>query len=257
MCHGLDARGFHGLRIYEELAEEACRAGFVSLVFDFRGVGKSGGAFDYGFAEREDVKCALDFLVSRSDVVSGGVFVVGHSLGAAVALYALQRDSRVKGLVLWSTPKNHDYNVKKFIRRKNGVLGLFVFQILSRLDRVFNVSRLYSLEVAGIDLRPRFVREKLMKLDECEAASKLRNMPLLIVIGQSDVLVGVDEAKEVYRSANEPKKLVVVPSADHVYRGKEQRLISETLKWMETWTKTTIETTGTIKPAESRSNKEE
>jgi alpha/beta superfamily hydrolase len=247
----------HGLRIYEGLAEEACTAGFVSLVFDFRGVGKSGGAFDYGSAEQEDVKCALDFLVSRSDVVAGGIFVVGHSLGAAVALYALQRDSRVKGLVLWSTPKNHDYNVKKFIRRKNGVLGLFVFQILSRLDRVFNVSRLYSLEVAGIRLRPRFVREKLMKLDECEAASKLRNMPLLIVIGQSDVLVGVDEAKEVYRSANEPKKLAVVQSADHAYRGKEQQLISETLRWIETWTKPTREGMGTIGPAESRSNKEE
>jgi fermentation-respiration switch protein FrsA (DUF1100 family) len=116
---------------------------------------------------------------------------------------------------------------------------------------------LYSLEVAGIRLRPRFVREKLMKLDECYAASKLRNMPLLIVIGQSDVLVGVDEAKEVYRSANEPKKLVVIESADHVFREKEQQLISETLKWIETWAKTAMGRTGTVEPAESRSNKEE
>jgi putative redox protein len=249
----LDARGLHGLRIYEELAEEACRAGFVSLVFDFRGVGKSGGAFDYGFGEQEDLKCALNYLLSRSEVVSGGVFVVGHSLGAAVALYALQGNAGVKGLVLWSTPKNHDYDVKKFIRRKDGVLGLLLFSVLSRLDRVFDVSRLYRLEVAGLDLRPRFVREKLMKLDECEAASRLRSVPLLIVIGQSDALVGVDEAEEVYRSANEPKTLVVVQSADHVYRGKEQRLIDETLEWIERWSRPIKERTGILEPAESQS----
>jgi alpha/beta superfamily hydrolase len=251
LCHGLDVRGLHGLRIYKELAEEACRAGFVSLVFDFRGVGNSGGTFDYGFGEQEDLKCALGYLASRPEVVSGGLFVVGHSLGATVVLYVVQGDARVKGLVLWSTPKNHDYNVKKFIKRKDGILGLLIFRVLSRLDRIFDVSRLYKLEVAGLDLRPKFVREKLMKLDACEAASRLRGIALLVVIGQSDVLVGVDEAEEVYRSANEPKTLVVVQSADHVYRGKEHRLISETLEWIERWSRPAKEKMGIFESAES------
>jgi alpha/beta superfamily hydrolase len=232
VCHGMDCRGSHGLRIYEWLAEEACRAGFVSLVFDFRGVGRSSGVFDYGFAEQEDVKCALDYLASRPEVVSGGVFVVGHSLGGAVSLYAVRGDARVQGLVLWSTPMNHDYNVRKFIRRKDGALGLLGFRVLSRLDRVFDVSRLYRLEVYGIDLRPRYVREKLMRLDECDAVSKL-HIPLLVVIGQSDAVVGVDEAEEVFRSANGPKTLVVIQSADHVYEGKEEQLINETLDWIK------------------------
>jgi alpha-beta hydrolase superfamily lysophospholipase len=39
ICHGLNAMGLHGLRIYVRLAEEVCKAGFVSLVFDFRLVG--------------------------------------------------------------------------------------------------------------------------------------------------------------------------------------------------------------------------
>jgi len=225
------------LKVYEGFAEEACKAGFVSLVFDFRGVGKSSGTFDSGFGEQEDLRCALDYLMSRSEVSSDSVFVVGHSLGAAVALYALQGYERIRGLVLWSTPKNHDYNVKKFIKRKDGILGLLVFRVLSRLDRVFNVSKLYRLEVAGLDLRLRFVREKLMKLDECKAVSRLRGIPVLIVIGQSDVLVGVDEAEEVYRSANGPKTLIVIQSADHVYRGKEQDLFNETLRWIERWSK--------------------
>lgn len=233
ICHGMNARASHGLGIYARLAEKACKTGFVSLVFDFRGVGRSTGAFDYGSGEQEDVKCALNYLGLRAEVAPNNVFIVGHSLGGAVSLYALQGETRVRGLVLWSTPKNHNYNVKKFIKRKEGILGLFAFRILSRIDMILNITRLYKLEVYGIDLRPRYVREKLMKLNECDAASKLHNIPLLIVIGQSDVIVGVDEAEEVYRSANEPKTLVIIESANHIYRGKEQQLISRTMEWIE------------------------
>jgi alpha/beta superfamily hydrolase len=232
ICHGMDARGFRGLKIYMQLAQEACKAGFVSLVFDFRGVGSSTEEFDYGFGEKEDVACALNYLASRKEVAPNSIFVVGHSLGGAVSLYALHDEKRVRGLALWSTPKNHNYNVKKFIRRTKGMLGLGVFRILSYIDRLVDISKLYKLQVYGIDLRPRYVREKLMKLDECDAASRLTNMPLLVVIGQSDVIVGVDEAEEIYRSANEPKTLLVIDSANHNYRGKEQQLISKTIEWI-------------------------
>jgi len=232
ICHGMNARGSQGLRIYSRLAEAACKAGFVSLVFDFRGVGRSEGTFDYGFGEQEDVRCALDYLASRSEVLHDSLFVVGHSLGGAVSLYALRDDTRMKGLVLWSTPKDHDYNVRKFIKNTRGTLGLYLFLILSRVDKVFNVSRVFKLEVYGVNLRSRYVREKLMKINECEAVSKL-HIPLLIVIGAKDTIVGVDEAQEIYRSASEPKTLLVIEDADHIYKGKEQELIDRTLEWIK------------------------
>jgi alpha/beta superfamily hydrolase len=232
ICHGLNAKGAQGLRIYGRLAEAACREGFVCLFFDFRGAGRSSGVFDYGVGEQEDVRCVLDWLASRSDVVSDRLFVVGHSLGGAVSLYALQGDNRVKGLALWSTPKNHSHNVKKWIRRTRGTLGLYAFLVLARIDKLFNVQRIFDLEVYGVKLHPRFVREKLMKLDERQAASKL-NVPILIAIGGDDDIVGVDEAQAVYESANEPKTLLVIEGADHVYRGKEQQLINKTLEWIK------------------------
>jgi alpha/beta superfamily hydrolase len=233
ICHGLNARGSQGLRIYAQLAEAACKEGFVALVFDFRGVGKSTGDFDYGMGERQDVKCALNYLASKPEVASNSIFVVGHSLGGAVSLYALRNETRVKGLVLWSTPKNHDYNVRKFIARTRGKLGLYTFVILSRIDKIFNVSRLFTLEVYGIRLRQRYVREKLMKINECEAASKLHGIPLLIIIGEKDIIVGVDEAQEIYKAANEPKTLQIIESADHIFKGKEQELIAKTLDWIK------------------------
>lgn len=233
ICHGMNARGSEGLRIYTRLAEAACKEGFVALVFDFRGVGKSTGSFDYGIGEQQDVKCALNYIGSRPEVASNTIFVVGHSLGGAVSLYALRNETRVKGLVIWSTPKNHDYNVRKFIARTRGKLGLYGFLILSRIDKIFNVSRLFTLEVYGIRLRQRYVREKLMSLNECEAASKLHNIPLLIVIGEKDTVVGADEAEEIYRAANEPKTLEIIKSADHIYNGEEEELIAKTIDWIK------------------------
>jgi len=234
ICHGMNARGSEGLRIYTRLAELARKQGFVCLVFDFRGVGKSSGDFDYGVGEQQDIKCALDYLASRPEVSPNRIFVVGHSLGGAVSLYALQNDTRVKGLAIWSTPKNHNYNVKKFVRRARGKLGLYRFLFLSRIDKFFNVSRFFKLEVYGVRLRPRFVREKLMKLNECEAASKLY-IPLLVAIGSNDAIVGADEAQEIYKSANEPKTLLIIEGADHIYKGKEQELINKTVEWIKKW----------------------
>jgi alpha/beta superfamily hydrolase len=233
ICHGVDVQGFHYLKIYRQLARAACENGFVVLVFDFRGVGKSTGRFDYGFGERYDVKCALNYLALRHEVIQNKLFVVGHSLGGAVSLYALEHETRVRGLVLWSTPKNHDYNVRKFIRRTRGMLGLYLFLLLSRIDRVLNVSRLFRLKVYGMNLRPRYVREKLMKVDECEAASKLKNIPLLIVVGEKDVIVGVDEAREIFASAHEPKSLLVIEWGDHVFKDEEEELVTKTIDWIK------------------------
>jgi len=232
VCHFMDARGYHGLGIYSRLAKVACQAGFVSLNFDFRGVGKSTGQFDYGLGEQQDVKCALSYLASKKEVLPNSIFVVGHSLGAAVSLYAVQNDARVKGLALWSPPKNHDYNVKKFIRRTRGRRGLYAFLLFSRLDRVFNVSRVFKMEVFGIDLRLRDVRGKLMKLDECKAIQKLKNLPVLIVIGDADNIHGLDEAQDVYSCAHDPKTLLVIKGANHGYEGNEDELVSNTMDWI-------------------------
>jgi fermentation-respiration switch protein FrsA (DUF1100 family) len=72
-----------------------------------------------------------------------------------------------------------------------------------------------------------------MKINECEAVSRLTNLPLLIVVGDEDVIVGEDEARQVFSCAQEPKSLLVIKGADHNYKGKENELISKTIDWIE------------------------
>ena len=246
VCHGFDKRGFHGVGLFKDMAEAACRrGGFVSLVFDFRGCGKSMGEFGYGWDEQRDLAAAVEFLLGRAEVrQGGGVFVVGHSLGGAVALYVAERDKRVRGVALWAVPHDHGYNIRRFIIRGRGRLGWVLFLLASYLDAVVPVYRLFSLRVWGFSLRPRDVRQRLMKLKEAEVLKRLEHLPVLIVNGSGDTLAGLEEAKWNYEAAKGPKELVVIESvnqdpkrmeeaiANHVFQDKEKEAIDRTLMWL-------------------------
>ena len=232
VCHGMNKHGFHAIGLYRKFAEEASKNGFAALLFDFRGCGKSTGKFGYGIEEQHDLRCALNYLSSRSEVDAETIFVVGHSLGGAIALYTAKEEDGFKALVLWSTPANHAYNVKKFIVNNSGRLAYYIFLIVSYIDDLIDIPKLFDMRVYGILLKPSLVRKKLMKLNESEVVSKLK-IPILIVIGNDDRIVGVEEARQIFSAANNPKKFVVIEGANHIYEGKEDKVIFETLNWLK------------------------
>ena len=247
VCHGFDKRGFHGVKLFRDMAEAACKqSGFVALVFDFRGCGKSTGAFGYGWDEQQDLEAAIEFLLGRPEArKEGGVYVVGHSLGGAVGLYVAEKDKRVKGIALWAVPHDHGYNIRRFIIRGRGRLGWYLFLLASYVDAVVPVYRLLSLRVWGFSLRPRDVRQRLMKLKEADVLKRLENLPVLIVNGGGDTLAGLEEAKWNYEAAEGSKELVIIESAiadpkqmeeaiaNHVFQGRENEVISKTLLWLQ------------------------
>ena len=83
-----------------------CRAlaggGMVTLRFNFRGVGGSGGSHGGGIEERQDARAALDFLVGLAEIDSRRLGLAGYSFGALVALSAA--DERVGALAAVSPP---------------------------------------------------------------------------------------------------------------------------------------------------------
>lgn len=82
--------------------KEIVEAGFTSLRFNFRGVGRSEGAFDDGVGEKSDVLWAIDFL--GNDETIGPVVVVGYSFGAVAALPVAVEDERVSAIAGISPP---------------------------------------------------------------------------------------------------------------------------------------------------------
>jgi uncharacterized protein len=78
-------------------------AGLATLRFDFRGVGASGGAYDHGRGEVEDVRAAAATLRTRLGVPR--ILLVGYSFGSVMALQAGSADAGgVAGIVAIGPP---------------------------------------------------------------------------------------------------------------------------------------------------------
>ena len=80
----------------------AIEAGFSTLRFNFRGVGRSMGRFDNGIGEREDVRRAVDRLAEEDGI--GGIIVVGYSFGAVAGLPAAIEHPKVVAMAGISPP---------------------------------------------------------------------------------------------------------------------------------------------------------
>jgi alpha/beta superfamily hydrolase len=87
--------------VVEALQAALARAGFSTLRFNFRGVGGSGGCYDEGAAEVEDVQAAVAFAAGTE---TGPLYLAGYSFGAYAGVRGVAQDDRVKALVCISPP---------------------------------------------------------------------------------------------------------------------------------------------------------
>ncbi|MBC6438195.1 MAG: alpha/beta hydrolase [Rhodobacteraceae bacterium] len=84
--------------------------GFSVLRFNFRGVGRSQGAYDQGIGELSDAASALDYLQSMNHK-SKHVWVAGVSFGAWIGMQLLMRRPEITGFVSVSPPASmHDFS---------------------------------------------------------------------------------------------------------------------------------------------------
>ena len=81
------------------------KAGFSTIRFNFRGVGKSEGIFDDGEGELSDAACILDWL-QQYNTNSKTCWVAGFSFGAWIAMQLLMRRPEINGFVGVSPPAN-------------------------------------------------------------------------------------------------------------------------------------------------------
>ena len=114
-CHGL----LSDLRELGKAPASTAKTGFVVLVFDFRGHGRSGGERGLISTERgvEDATAAFQYLEGVSNVIPGRIGIVGHSFGGHVALAALARTVHYRCAVAAAPPGSirEDFNSLKRI----------------------------------------------------------------------------------------------------------------------------------------------
>ena len=180
------------------LAEALEKGGFNALRFSFSGNGKSGGKFEDCTVTKElkDLKAIVD---SAEEEGYHRVCYIGHSMGAVVGVIQAVKDSRIELLVSLSGMGN----TKAFVERE--------FADLTPGTDCMWEDDAHPLSQAFID--------DMKKIDNVFGKTEKVEVPWLILHGDADDVVPVEEGRKMYASAYEPKELVILPGVDHVYSG--------------------------------------
>lgn len=84
------------------ICRELSRHSIAALRFNFRGVGNSDGNFGGGISEQDDIKAALDHVLSSPTIDAEKIGLAGYSFGAGVACSVALQDERIGHLALVS-----------------------------------------------------------------------------------------------------------------------------------------------------------
>lgn len=172
-------------------------AGFNVLLMDCRACGDSSGSLNtFGLYEVNDVRGAIQFLAQQPGVDPQRIGLVGHSQGGATAILAAKDISAVKAVVTISTFTSLQDNLNSMARN---VIGLPPFPFVEMV--VF-----WGEQITGLDLG---------QIRPIDAISAIAPRPVLIVHGDQDAWVPVDNAYKLYAAARPPKDLLIVPGATH------------------------------------------
>ncbi len=181
-CHGL--LSYKGSTKFVAIGEQFSQAGLAVVRFDFAGCGES------RVVQREsllasrlrDLRAVLDH-VRRQPWADGRIGLLGSSFGGYLALLtAASGGLGIKAVVCWASPFD-----------------------LSRIKLGLEESEeLKSLLPAGLPLG------KPENLEELPPVSGV-----LIIHGQEDETVPWAEAVATYRQVGEPKRLLLMQTADH------------------------------------------
>ena len=147
-------------KVVFQAAKALARIGCVVLRFNFRGVGRSAGAWDNGRGEMDDYRAAADFLSKRYPDLE--MWAGGFSFGSYIALTSGADDDRMCALIGIAPPVNrYEY-----------------------------------------------------------ASVKLSTKPKFIVHGEADELIPLKAVREFYARLKEPKELVEIDRANHLFEGQ-------------------------------------
>ena len=92
-------------KVVYTLYQTFARRGFSVLRFNFRGVGRSQGSFDYGEGELSDAASALDWLQAYNPSASA-CWIGGFSFGAWIGMQLLMRRPEISGFISIAPPAN-------------------------------------------------------------------------------------------------------------------------------------------------------
>jgi len=187
LVHGVDSHGWDGS--HPDLARAYTSAGFSVLTFDLRGHGRSGGdRLGFGWKERDDVRAAVELLLSRG-FRPGSIGIHGTSYGAAAALLAAAEIPELGAVVADSAFAD--------------IRDLLVAQVRSRSGAPAWLARL--LVWPGIQgLAQLLYGLDFDKISPGRAVPAIAPRPILFIHGARDNVIPVSHAHRLWAASRGP-----------------------------------------------------
>jgi pimeloyl-ACP methyl ester carboxylesterase len=192
------------------LAEGLAGAGIPTLRFSFSGNGASGGRFvDSTISkEVEDLGALLDALNGYT------VCYAGHSMGGAVGVLRATEDRRIKFLISLAGM----VHTKAFAQREFGMVkpgAGFMWD-----EPECPLSQAYMDDMAKINT-------------VVDRAAQI-HVPWLFVHGTADDVVPIQDSRDIFARANEPKQFTEIEGSNHVFGGEfAPVMVEKVVAWLK------------------------
>ncbi len=206
--------------------------GYVVLRFDMRGCGESQGIRGRVICleQVEDTRSALTFVAGQPGVDGGRIGVIGHSFGAAVAVYTAGVDARVAACISsggWGDGE------KKFRKQHASPEAWRKFTAMMEEGRRRRQQTGESLMVPRYDIVPippalrgnvasgsimEFpfeVVESMYAFRANDVVGKIAPRPLLLLHPAQDSVTPTEQSIDLFRHAGQPADLHLVADVDH------------------------------------------
>ena len=215
------------LPVWEALA----RAGYATVKWDKPGVGESTGNWlDQDMEDRADeVIDVLNALADRTDVDVNNIGVIGVSQGGWVIPLVAERID-VDFFVAWSTAINWTEQGRYYTERRLDDVGPELAERVRHADRSErgDTYQQYTQwhDALDVDVQPFFTKMtedrwrfamRNQSLDASDTLHAMKGTPVLLLLGDDDNNVDVDDTEHVYREMLGGPCLEVIryPGADH------------------------------------------
>lgn len=181
--------------------------GYGVLLFFWRGTGLSDGEMvTIGDQEQRDLKAALDWLSTRSDIDPARIGAMGFSMGGVVVAETAADDPRLKAVIIQAAFPT----LEEVTHDKASLLGPLTQNIAE-----------WTLRDAGIDL------ENVRAID---ALCRISPRPVFLIYGSADEVIPPGTIERMEAAACEPFEFWVIEGAGHggymMVEGYAERIIT-------------------------------
>jgi uncharacterized protein len=246
-----------GSNMNSESVREPCelfqQLGYVSLRFDMRGCGDSGGEKGRVICLEQvaDTQNALTFLSQRPEVDPARIGLIGSSFGAAVAIYTAGIDKRVAACISsggWgdgerkfrgqhATPEAWEKFTAMLAEGRRHRARTEQSLMVPRYDIVPIPEHLRgNLAQRSIAMFPAETAQSMFDFRADDVVADIAPRPLLLLHGSSDSVTPTEQSVELFRRAGQPADLHLFAETDHfMFAESNARVRRVLLDWLETF----------------------